>query len=210
MEQARVRPAGDPGARSAAASALERGLVVTVPTDTVYGIAARLDRPTGIERLFALKGRRREVAIAVLVHDTAQAAAAGRLSGRARRLAARFWPGPLTIVVPRAPATQDVPIGGDGASIGLRVPDHADLLRLLAVTGPLATTSANRSGEATPATADGVAAVFGDGVAVYLDAGPASGGAPSTVVSDLGRDLVVIRPGPVAPAQLADAVGHAL
>ena len=207
----------DPWARERAAAALEQGLVVAVPTDTVYGIAARIDRPEGIARLFGLKGRRREVAIAVLVGDEGQAAAMGLVSPAARRLAAAFWPGPLTIVVERPPtgaggagepAAAD--IGGDGRTIGLRVPNHSALLALLAATGPLATTSANRSGLPTPASVEGVAAVFGNGVAVYLDGGSSPGGPPSTVVRDGGGALIVLREGPIGAEALASVgKGHA-
>lgn len=201
-----VAPVADPEARRMAAAALEQGLVVAVPTDTVYGIAARLDRPEAIARLFELKGRRREVAIAVLVHDLHQAESLGLFSPTARRLADAFWPGPLTIVVDR-PATVpgDAPlvdVGGDGRTVGIRVPDHAALLDLLEETGPLATTSANRSGEPTPVTVHAVAEVLGAGVAVYLDGGPSAGGPPSTVVRDEGGMLTVLREGPIEACAL--------
>jgi L-threonylcarbamoyladenylate synthase len=204
-----ILDATDPEARQRAAAALEQGLVVAVPTDTVYGIAARIDRPEGIARLFALKGRRREVAIAVLVVDEGQAAAMGLVSPAARRLAAAFWPGPLTIVVERPPtgaggagepAAAD--IGGDGLTIGIRVPDHPALLALLCKTGPLATTSANRSGLPTPADVEGVAALFGAGAALYLDGGPSADGAASTVVRDDGGALTVLREGPIGAEEL--------
>lgn len=208
--QARILDAADPEAIELAAAALERGLVVAVPTDTVYGIAARIDRPEGIGRLFDLKGRRRDVAIAVLVRDAGQAAAMGLTSPAARRLAEAFWPGPLTIVVarPAGPGGAKEPvaaIGGDGRTVGIRVPDHPALLALLGATGPLATTSANRSGSPTPATAGGVASIFGAGVAVYLDGGPAPGGPPSTVVRDDGGTLTVLRQGPIGPEALRAA-----
>jgi L-threonylcarbamoyladenylate synthase len=188
--------------------------VVAVPTDTVYGIAARIDRPEGIARLFDLKGRRREVAIAVLVHDAEQAAAMGTLSPRTRRLAAAFWPGPLTIVVDRPPREPGDPapadLGGDGRTVGVRVPAHPALRALLAATGPLATTSANRSGLPTPAGVEGVASVFGAGVALYLDGGPSAGGPPSTVVRDDAGALHVLREGPIgAEALQAVGMGHA-
>jgi L-threonylcarbamoyladenylate synthase len=204
----------EPEARNLAASALDRGLVVAVPTDTVYGIAARLDRPDGIGRLFDLKGRRREVAIAVLVGDIEQAAALGLTSRAARRVAAAFWPGPVTIVVDR-PSTpgsaessdaQAADLGGDGRTVGIRVPDQPALRALLGATGPLATTSANRSGLPTPETVDDVAAVFGAGVAVYLDGGPSVGGPPSTVVRVDGETLTVLREGPIGPEALRAAV----
>jgi L-threonylcarbamoyladenylate synthase len=204
-----ILDAADPRARERAAAALEQGLVVAVPTDTVYGIAARIDRPEGIARLFELKGRRREVAIAVLVADAGQAAAMGVVSPEARRLAAAFWPGPLTIVVDRPAAEPGsmppADIGGDGRTIGIRVPDHPALLALLGVTGPLATTSANRSGSPTPLDALGVAAVFGHGVEVYLDGGLSLGGSASTVVRDAGGNLTILREGPIGAETLLAA-----
>jgi L-threonylcarbamoyladenylate synthase len=204
-----VAGVADPDARRQAAAALEQGLVVAVPTDTVYGIAARLDRPEAIARLFELKGRSREVAIAVLVHDVGQAESIGVLSDTARRLADAFWPGPLTIVVDRlhpADGRSALNIGGDGQTVGVRVLDHPALLDLLSRTGPLATTSANRSGMPTPAGVEGVVDVFGSGVAVYLDGGPAAGGPPSTVVRDDGG-LTVLRQGPIE-AEALEAVAR--
>lgn len=197
----RLVDAADPTAVVQLAGALGCGLVVAVPTDTVYGLAARIDHPDAIARLFELKGRRRDAAIAVLVGDMEQAGSMGLLSTRGRRLADAFWPGPLTIVAER-PATLGADIGGDGRTVGLRMPDHPLLLRLLEQTGPLATTSANRSGEPTPPTAEAVAGIFGPRVSLYLDGGPSSGRPPSTVVSDVGTELAVLRAGPVSAADL--------
>jgi L-threonylcarbamoyladenylate synthase len=191
----------DPAALERVADVLAGGLVAAVPTDTVYGLAARIDRPEAIDRLFELKGRRRDAAIAVLVGDLGQARRMGLASRRGRRLAEALWPGPLTIVVER-PACLTADIGGDGLTVGIRMPGHAALRRLLAQTGPLATTSANPSGEPTPATAAGVAAVFGPRVGVYLDGGPSGGGVPSTVVSDVGSELLVLREGPIGAAAI--------
>jgi L-threonylcarbamoyladenylate synthase len=197
----RTLPAEDPAAVVQVARLLARGLVAAVPTDTVYGLAARIDRPDAVARLFELKGRRRDAAIAVLVGDLEQARRMGLVSPRGRRLADAFWPGPLTIVVERPPGfTAD--IGGDGRTVGIRVPDHGPLRGLLARSGPLATTSANPSGAPTPATAAGVAAVFGPAVDVYLDGGPSRGGAPSTVVSEVGPELLVLREGPIGAARI--------
>jgi tRNA A37 threonylcarbamoyladenosine synthetase subunit TsaC/SUA5/YrdC len=100
-----------------------------------------------------------------------------------------------------------VDIGGDGRTLGLRVPDHADLRALLRTTGPLATTSANRSGSPTPPTVDGVAGVFGSSVALYLDGGPAGTLRPSTVVSDVGERLTILREGPIPADALERAAG---
>lgn len=204
----RILVAGSPGALAAAADALAAGLLVVIPTDTVYGIAARPDRPQALAALFAAKARPASLALPVLAADPGQAALVGRLDGLAGVLATAFWPGPLTIVVARA-AGFDADLGGDGQTVGLRVPAHDEVLALLAATGPLATTSANRSGEPTPPSAGEVATVFGASVAVYLDGGPAPGGAGSTVVSVVGDALSVLREGPISGGELRLAAGLA-
>jgi len=179
-----------------------------LPTDTVYGIGARLDRPAALAALFGAKGRPRSLPLPVLVAGVDQARALGVFGGAAQRLAAAFWPGPLTIVVPRLESLR-ADIGGDGTTIGVRVPDHAGVRALLELTGPLATTSANRSGEPTPPTVEGVAGVFGDAVAVYLDGGTALGGAPSTVVSLAGSTITPLREGALAFPDVLRAAGTA-
>jgi len=111
-------------------------------------------------------------------------------------LAGAFWPGALTIVLARNPSLTAT-IGGDGTSVGLRVPHHPALALLLAETGPLATSSANSSGRPTPEAIQEIRATFGDAVAVYLDGGPAQGGPPSTVVRLTGPEPVLLREGAV-------------
>ena len=191
-----IHDIADPAARQAAAAALEQGRPVVVPTDTVYGIAARLDRPAGLAAVFEAKARPSGMALPVLVADLDQAGALAHLDDRASALARAFWPGGLTIVLARRPSlTAD--IGGDGTSIGIRVPDHPALALLLAETGPLATSSANTSGRPTPDVVQEIRAVFGDAVAVYLDGGPAPAGPPSTVVRLTGSTPVLLREGVV-------------
>lgn len=196
---------GDPGALGAAAGALAAGRLVVIPTDTVYGLAARCDRPRALAALFAAKQRPRSLTLPVLVADTDQAATIGELSGEVRRLTATFWPGPLTVVVPRR-AGFVADLGENRATVGLRMPDDPHILALLAVSGPLATTSANRSGEATPDTVSGVRLVFGDAVEVYLDGGPAASTGGSTVVALAGSRVQVLRPGPIPGEQLLAAL----
>jgi L-threonylcarbamoyladenylate synthase len=203
-----ILAASSPGVLASAADALAAGQLVVIPTDTVYGIAARSDRPEALAALFAAKGRPASLALPVLAADAGQAAQVGRLDGVAGVLAGAFWPGPLTIVVDRAPGF-DADLGGDGTTVGLRVPAYDEVLALLALTGPLATTSANRSGQPTPPTAGEVAAVFGTSVALYLDGGPARGGAASSVVSVTGNVLAVLRAGPISEVQLRLAAGLA-
>jgi tRNA threonylcarbamoyl adenosine modification protein (Sua5/YciO/YrdC/YwlC family) len=188
--------AADPVARQAAADALGQGGLVVVPTDTVYGIAARLDRPAGLAAIFVAKARPAGLALPVLVADLDQARGLAHLDERAEALAGSFWPGGLTMVLARSPSLTD-DLGGDGVTVGVRVPDHPDLRRLLAETGPLATSSANRSGEPTPRTVREIEAVFGDAVAVYLDGGPAEAGPPSTVVRLTDGAPVLVREGAV-------------
>lgn len=174
--------------------ALRAGAAVVVPTDTVYGVATV---PAHQDLLLELKGRPDSVPIAVLVADAAQAALAAGLPLPAAgvTLAAAFWPGPLTLVVPVA----------GGGTLGVRCPNH-DLLRAVAAAvGPVATTSANRHGEPTPATASEAAAALLGPVAVVVDGGELVGTA-STVVDVTGAEPVVLREGDIASAAILAAV----
>jgi tRNA threonylcarbamoyl adenosine modification protein (Sua5/YciO/YrdC/YwlC family) len=192
-------PVGDPEAREAAVEAatlaIRRGQLIVLPTDTVYGIAADPLRPGATGRLFEAKGRPAGVQLPVFVDSLEQADAVGVVDERARALAARFWPGGLTLVVASRPGV-DLELGGDGSSVGLRCPDHPVPRRLCAEIGPLAATSANLHGEPTPETAAEVADLFGKAVAVVVDGGRCAG-APSTVVDCTGADLVLLREGVV-------------
>lgn len=197
---------GDPppeGAVVHAAEALRAGQPIVVPTDTVYGLAAD-PRHTGA--LFVIKVRPPEVALPVLVADIDQALAlaADDLGVAARRLMARWWPGELTLVVPRRSGLGFHLGGRDDATIGLRLPAHPVPVALAAAVGPLAVTSANRHGAATPATAREVAAQLGAGVAIILDGGPCEGAA-STVVSCLGGELRVLREGAIPSSRILES-----
>ena len=196
-----VLDAADPAARQAAAAAAEQGRVIVVPTDTVYGIAARLDRPAALAALFEAKARSPGLALPVLVADTDQARMLATLDERAEALAAAFWPGGLTMVLSRHPLLTAA-IGGDGTSVGIRVPNHPALALLLAQTGPLATSSANISGRPTPDRIDDIHDLFADAVAVYLDGGPADAGPPSTVVRLTDQTPVLLREGAVPFAEV--------
>jgi tRNA threonylcarbamoyl adenosine modification protein (Sua5/YciO/YrdC/YwlC family) len=181
------------------AEALRAGQVVVLPTDTVYGVATL---PAFTARLFEVKARPTEVALPVLAADVDQALSlAAEVSPVARRLAERFWPGGLTLVLARATHV-DWDLGGtDTATIGVRVPDHDVPRRLAGELGPLVTTSANRHGRPTPETAAGVAAELGQGLLV-VDGGRCAG-APSTVVAVTGDEWRVLREGRIP----ADALG---
>jgi L-threonylcarbamoyladenylate synthase len=177
-----VLDAADPASLDAALDALDEGLVVGVPTDTVYGLAARIDRPSGVGSIFRAKGRPSGLALPVLVGRSRQArTVAGSWPRSASMLAARFWPGALTVVVPVDPALGRH-LGGDGKSVGLRLPRQKLLQALCRRAGPLATTSANVHGTPPCTTAEEVRRTFGiREVALVIDGGTCDG-APSTVV----------------------------
>lgn len=179
-----------------AVAALREGRIVGVPTDTVYGIAADPFLEAAVEALFAAKGRPAVKPIPILAADLEQAMRVGVLDEAAADAAAAHWPGALTLVVPRAEGLPDW-IGDPAAgSVGVRVPDHPAALALLAVAGPLAVTSANRSGEAAAGDHHAARATLGDAVAVYIE-GSGGGGAASTVVDLTGPNARILRPGPL-------------
>ena len=177
-----ILPAGD---LAPIVDALQRGEVVGIPTDTVYGIAA-LDE----DALFEIKRRPRHVDIPVLVAGIEQLAALGvELPSEAKRLMARFWPGALTIVVPRANGT-----------VGVRCPSHDVPVSLCRAVGPLATTSANFHGQPTATTAQQVDELF-EGRILVVDAGPCEG-SPSTVVDCTGPEPALLREGRIPWAEI--------
>jgi L-threonylcarbamoyladenylate synthase len=187
--------------RAEAARALEARGVVAFPTDTVYGIAVALATPGGIERLFAAKQRPPDKAIALLLADVEQASEIGELNPPAAALARAFWPGGLTLVVPRrADVTLPPALSGVGAiaTVGLRVPDHDAPRALARAVGPLPTTSANRSGEPAARDADELEAQLGDALALILDGGAASGGPASTVVDTTTEPVRILREGAIS------------
>jgi L-threonylcarbamoyladenylate synthase len=182
---------------SAAVAALRAGAVVAIPTDTVYGLAVDPRWPGATDAVFALKQRPASLELPVLVGDIETADTLADVDGlpvAARRLADRFWPGPLTVVVARR-AGLDWELGGDGSTVGLRCPAHVVARRLCSLVGPLATTSANRHGRPPLTTAAAVAREFGAEVLV-VDGGTCDG-MPSTVVDTTGDALRCLRAGAV-------------
>jgi L-threonylcarbamoyladenylate synthase len=177
-----------------AVGALEAGKPIVLPTDTVYGVAALPGVPGAVDALFRIKERREGKPIAILAGGLAAMAGIGVIDAGARSLGERFWPGPLTLVLPRAPGFE-IDLGG-GTGVGVRVPDCAPALDLLGLTGPLAVTSANRSGEKPATTVAEARDAFGAAVDVYIDGGKCDG-LPSTVVSLLGLAPEILRPGPI-------------
>jgi L-threonylcarbamoyladenylate synthase len=185
-----------------AASRIADGGVIVLPTETVYGLACR---PTaeGVARIFEIKSRPPDKNVQLLVPDASWLDRMGRPTDAARTLAAAFWPGPLTLVV--APS-DDAPTALSAAgTIGIRVPSHPVALEVLELTGPLAASSANRSGDPTPPTAAEIAALFGSSVDAVLDGGRIEG-TGSTVVDATGLEIAVLRAGPITDAHLRDAL----
>lgn len=180
-----------------------RGELVVVPTDTVYGIGTRPDRPDATASLFAVKGRPPHLELPVLLPSIASATDVAVMDERAERLAAGLWPGAITLVLPRTAESASWDLGGDAATIGIRVPHHPLALAVLAGTGPLAVTSANRSGEPTPPSCTGVTEVFGDAVSVYLCEDAPLRGRASTVVDLAHGDPVLLRSGDVDERTIA-------
>ena len=170
---------------------LAEGKVVGVPTDTVYGLAARLSAQ---QELFEVKGRPPEKAIAVLVGSVADALELAAFPPVARELADAHWPGPLTLVLSAERSTVD----NGPKTVGLRMPDHPLALELLDLCGPLAVTSANRSGDSPAHSHTQARDIFGDRIELYLP-GVCPGGVASTVIEALANcDPKVLRPGPVS------------
>lgn len=192
MTGPRVVP-DDPAGRAAAIEVLRAGGIVGLPTDTVYGIAVALATPSGIERLFAVKRRPPEKAIALLLSDAEQASTMAEFPPLAAALADALWPGPLTLVL-HLLAGADLPsvLTAGARTIGVRLPDHPAPRALAAAVGPLPTTSANLSGEPDSLDAGTVRRELGDGVDLILDGGRTPGSRPSTVV-DLTTDPPAIR-----------------
>jgi L-threonylcarbamoyladenylate synthase len=181
---------------AAVATAVRQGGVIGIPTDTVYGLAADPMSEKGMTLLFTLKGRPLVKPIAVLAASLEQAQRVGVIEGKALEAAQQYWPGALTVVVPRAPGLPHWV--GDSArdTVGVRVPDHPTALTVLAATGPLAVTSANRADEAPAIDDAGAKVLFPTKVTGFIP-GTGAGTAPSTVVDFTGPAPKVLRTGPV-------------
>jgi L-threonylcarbamoyladenylate synthase len=200
----------DPRGRGAAIDVLRAGGIVALPTDTVYGIACDLAAPGGVERLFQAKSRPADRAIMLLLDEPAQAPRIGVIGAAARALAEAFWPGGLTLVVPRRPDVRlPAALTAGVPTIGLRAPDHPCPRALARAVGPMPTTSANVSGMPEAGDARAIVEQLGDSVDLVLDGGPAPGGPASTVIDCTLERPRVIRAGAIDPGLLADALDAA-
>jgi L-threonylcarbamoyladenylate synthase len=199
--QTEVIPAGQPGALENALEVLKQGNLVAFPTDTVYGVGALAFDDRAVEKLYQAKQRDESKAIPVLLGDAGDLALVARdLTPIVQQLAEHFWPGALTLVVPKASGLPEHVTPYD--TLGVRVPDHPVALSLLRLAGPLAVTSANISGADNTTTAQDVLRQLGGRVALILDGGQTPGGSPSTVVDCTAQPLKILRQGPVSEAEI--------
>jgi len=199
-------PASDPSALALAVKVLKGGGLVAFPTDTVYGVGALAGDAEAVAGLYAAKERPAAKAIPVLASGWPQlldmGIVASPLPPAAARLSGRFWPGPLTLVVPRGLQVPDV-VTASGDTVAVRVPDHPVVLHLLEhLPAPLAATSANRAGEPSPLTARDVMDQLGGRIQFVLDGGACPGGVPSTVLDLTVAPPCILRAGPVTLADI--------
>ena len=186
-----------PVALQHAADVLQNGGLVVFPTDTVYGLASLPTREEYIERLYIVKGRNSSRAIAVLIGQLSDLdKVAISPSNSALRLAEKYWPGPLTLIVPRHPSLPEVL--SPQPTIGVRMPDHPVALALLRLTGPLAVTSANLSGRENSTTAQEALDQLKGRIHLVIDGGRTPGGVPSTVIDCTRSEPLILRAGPIS------------
>jgi len=202
-----IRPAS-PDAVATAADLIRRGSVVAFPTETVYGLGADATNAVAVARIFAIKARPAFDPLIVHLHAPAQLAlVATSVPPAAAVLSERFWPGPLTIVLPKAAGIPDV-VSAGLPSVAVRVPDHAVARALLAAAGtPIAAPSANPFGYVSPTTAAHVEAQLGTQVPLILDGGACRVGVESTIVSFMTAEPALLRPGGIALEEIERVIG---
>ena len=180
------------------------GGVIAVPTDTVYGLACDPADADAVERIYSIKARPADVELTLLGANAAAFTAMVDMSPVAQELADRYWPGPLSVIaplIPPEPHQRRLAIPRRGRTLSVRVPVHPDLLALLAATGPLATTSANRHGSPPGNSAPDVRQALGAEIDGILDGGP-GGGQASTIIDCSTQPPRVVREGPISAAEL--------
>ncbi len=199
-------PTGRADGMAAAGSAIRKGQVVVLPTDTVYGVGCDAFDAEAVASVLAAKGRGREMPPPVLIPTsrTAQGLAT-QIPDWAERLMERFWPGPLTLILKAHPSLH-WDLGDTNGTVALRVPDNPIALELLGDIGPMAVTSANTTGAPAARTVDDAERMLGESVAVYLDGGPSTDAAPSTIVDCTGGAPVTLRLGALSQESIDEAL----
>lgn len=204
-----ILPADAPDAIARALQILRAGGLVAFPTDTVYGLGALAFDGRAVESIYTAKDRPTERAIPILVGDIGDLEkVAVEIPKNAQVLASRFWPGPLTILFPKRPELPDAVSAT--STIGVRVPDHEIARALLRAAGPMAVTSANLSGQASPATADEVFVQLHGRIGLIIDGGRTPGGLPSTVVDCSGETIRILREGPITEQEMLSTLSPRL
>ena len=199
--QTKLIPAGDNDALQRALDILRNGGLVAFPTDTVYGLGALAFDGKAVESIYLAKNRPVEKAIPVLIWDVSDLEKiSDDIPGRTRILASRFWPGPLTVLVPKK-LTLPESVSAT-STVAVRVPDHLVARELLRIAGPMAVTSANISGQASPSTAEEVLAQLNGRIDLIIDGGTTPGGVPSTLVDCSSDEIKILRAGPITLADL--------
>jgi L-threonylcarbamoyladenylate synthase len=204
-----IAPGSEGAATIFAIAAIARGQIIAFPTETFYGLGADPAREDAVAAIFAAKGRAAGEALPLIAAETEAARRVAAIwSEMADRLAAAFWPGPLTLVVPVRAGTVTAGVTAGRDTIAVRVPGHplARVLAGCAPAGVLTATSANRSGSPALASADDVERALGKGVALIIDGGPSPGGLASTIVDVTGAHPRLIREGPVPFARVLEFV----
>jgi len=188
-----------------ASEAVKNGGLVVYPTDTVYGLGCNPFNIEAVERVFRVKGERRKP-LPILASSIDSVEKIAFLSQEAKKIAKRFWPGPLTLVLPKKPPLPDL-VTCKLNSVGVRVPKHDIALQLISLSnGLLVGTSANRTGEKPPLTAHEAAQQLGEGVDVILNGGPATFGVSSTVVDLTSKKLRILREGPISLKEISEVL----
>jgi len=201
-----TKPSEREDALRSAAGAVDRGELVVLPTDTVYGVGADAFTPSAVGVLLAAKGRGRDMPVPVLVGSwKALDGLVLYLPNEARQLVEAFWPGALTVVVRHAPSLA-WDLGDTRGTVAVRMPLHPVALELLKQTGPMAVSSANRTGQPPPTTAKAAEEQLGEAVAVYLDGGPCAEPVASTIVDLTGTSPRLLRAGAVGVEQLREVL----
>ena len=203
--QTKIILTSSPNALSIALELLRAGELIAFPTDTVYGIGTLAFNAEGAAKIYQAKRRSPDKALPILLGDVAQLRqVAAYIPEMAHKLAKAFLPGALTLILPKHP---DIPEAVSALeTVGVRIPDHDFTRRLLLAAGPMAVTSANLSGEASPIDADEVYAQLNGSLPLILDGGRTRGGSPSTVVDCTGTKPVILREGPIHLSEIHRAI----
>jgi L-threonylcarbamoyladenylate synthase len=197
--------AADPAALERALAILRAGGLVAFPTDTVYGLGALAFDGAAVESIYAAKDRPVEKAIPILIADMDDLEkVAVDVPLMARRLALRFWPGPVTLILPKVRTLPQAVSATD--TVAVRIPDHPVARALLRRTGPLAVTSANISGQVSPTNAEELIRHLTGRIPFVLDGGETPGGVPSTLVDCLGVEPILLRAGPITREEIISAL----